>query len=486
MKSFFKYIYILIGVCIFSTHLQAQGVSTLYFLENAPMRHTINPAFQPYSNVYVALPAMGYTSLGIGNNALTMKDLIFQDPTTGKTITALHPNAEGILWNKLPENLKISSDVHVNLLSFGARTGKGEGYFHFNILEHIDLGASVPKTTFGPLLGQSLNDINLNTLNLSASVYTEIAFGYSHQINEKWTIGAKLKVLLGHAHFNGYFEELNMKSNQEATRLYGDGIFQAGGILNSKLINDFVNGNGLPENYLQGQLIEDLKRLNWGGAIDLGLTYKPIQNIQIAASVTDLGIIHWSNGEQAKMAMDTTFSGLGDLKYENYTDQNGNFQSDVFLQDAGDKLLSYLDAMHIHAPEDKAFNQMLTAKINVGVDANVWKNRIGIGVYSRTLIHAKQVSEEVTFGAAFRPFRCLNIAASYSLLNGHSSNLGAAVSIAPYDGIMLTVASDYIPTAFATYETEEKILQLPYETGFVNLTFGVTIVVGTSKKKGQE
>ena len=114
-----------------------------------------------------------------------------------------------------------------------------------------------------------------------------------------------------------------MKSNQEATRLYGDGIFQAGGILNSKLINDFVNGNGLPENYLQGQLIEDLKRLNWGGAIDLGLTYKPIQNIQIAASVTDLGIIHWSNGEQAKMAMDTTFSGLGDLKYENYTDQNG-------------------------------------------------------------------------------------------------------------------------------------------------------------------
>jgi hypothetical protein len=72
------------------------------------------------------------------------------------------------------------------------------------------------------------------------------------------------------------------------------------------------------------------------------------------------------------------------------------------------------------------------------------------------------------------------------LLNGHSSNLGAAVSIAPYDGIMLTVASDYIPTAFATYETEEKILQLPYETGFVNLTFGVTIVVGTSKKKGQE
>ena len=27
----------------------AQQVTTLYFLENAPMRHTINPAFQPVS-----------------------------------------------------------------------------------------------------------------------------------------------------------------------------------------------------------------------------------------------------------------------------------------------------------------------------------------------------------------------------------------------------------------------------------------------------
>ena len=31
----------------------AQQVNTLYFLENAPMRHTINPAFQPVSKGYI-------------------------------------------------------------------------------------------------------------------------------------------------------------------------------------------------------------------------------------------------------------------------------------------------------------------------------------------------------------------------------------------------------------------------------------------------
>ena len=107
MKHLLKYLFAF--VIFMGTSMHAQEVNTLYFMHNAPMRHTINPSFQPESNVYVLLPMIGYTSLGLGNNAITMKDLIFKDPTTGKTITALHPNAEGILWNKLPQNMNINS-----------------------------------------------------------------------------------------------------------------------------------------------------------------------------------------------------------------------------------------------------------------------------------------------------------------------------------------------------------------------------------------
>ena len=215
--------------------VQAQEVNTLYFLHNAPMRHTINPAFQPHSKVYVLLTALGYTTLGVGNNALTMKDLIFQDPTTGKTITALHPNAEGQLWNKLPDILNINANMQLNILSFGARVAKEKGYFHINLSEHIDAGLGIPKSTFGPLLGQSLNDLSLSSLNLSASIYSEIALGYSHQINSKWTIGGKLKLLLGHALIDGSFNELYLKSNTESTRLYGEGNFLVGGIMNTTI-----------------------------------------------------------------------------------------------------------------------------------------------------------------------------------------------------------------------------------------------------------
>ena len=75
-----------------ASSINAQQVNTLYFLENAPMRHTINPAFQPVSKFYLTLPAIGYTSLWAGTNNWTMSDFLFKGPD-GQTITPFHPDA---------------------------------------------------------------------------------------------------------------------------------------------------------------------------------------------------------------------------------------------------------------------------------------------------------------------------------------------------------------------------------------------------------
>ena len=75
-------------ICCVST-ANAQEVNTLFFLENAPMRHLVNPAFQPVSDGYVNFTPLGYMSFWAGNNSLTMRDVIYN--YQGKTITALHP-----------------------------------------------------------------------------------------------------------------------------------------------------------------------------------------------------------------------------------------------------------------------------------------------------------------------------------------------------------------------------------------------------------
>ena len=104
MKAMRKYL-IAAFVALYAIGVNAQQVNTLYFLENAPMRHTINPAFQPVSRGFINFSPLGWMSLSAGNNSLTISDILFVDPTTGKTITPLHPNADRQLFLRQLQNM---------------------------------------------------------------------------------------------------------------------------------------------------------------------------------------------------------------------------------------------------------------------------------------------------------------------------------------------------------------------------------------------
>ena len=115
-------------VALFAFSASAQQVNTLYFLENAPMRHTINPAFQPVSNGYLNFTPVGWMSMEIGNNSLTMSDVLFVDPLTGKTITPLHPNADKQKFlNQFRSMTYANGNMNIGILNFGFRV-KEVGY----------------------------------------------------------------------------------------------------------------------------------------------------------------------------------------------------------------------------------------------------------------------------------------------------------------------------------------------------------------------
>lgn len=470
MKPFLRILVFIVAFLSVSSANYSQQVNTLYFLENAPMRHIINPAFQPVSNFYMTFPAIGYTSLWFGNNGLTMSDVVFKN-NTNQTITALHPTVEGQLWKKMPNMLTIDADLYINLFSFGWRI-REKGYAHLNVSERIAIGAGIPKSTFGLLLNKDLNQLDLTSMNLSASMYTDIAIGYSHIINEHWTVGGKLKVLLGHTHMSGTFDNFNFESSKDITKLSGKGTLQQAGILQQLLTEEGIKINGVSE------VLDYLVPVGYGGAVDLGVTYKPIKNLQITAAISDLGMIHWKKGSTGALRIDTTFTGFGNYAYEDYV-YNGEFQIDSLTADIAHNLEQYGNALHITDITDQAFNRMLNANLNIGVDANFWENRIGVGVYSRTRFYNNHISEEVTLGAALRPCNWFNLAASYSFLNGKWSNLGAAISVAPYDAFMLTVSADYVPMSYAALPSTGKYI-LPYKTSGLNFAIGIAIVAGTN------
>ncbi len=471
----------------FST-ANAQQVNTLYFLENSPHRHYLNPALAPLSDFYLALPAIGYTSLSVGNNSLTLSDFVYKN--NGQTVTFLHPEVENGTANflkSLRNSTLIDTDAQITLLSFGGRT-KHNGYFHVTLNERIEGGVSLPKGLFQFALGGGMHDLNggvntfdLKQLGIRASVYTEIGVGYSHQINEQWSVGGKLKFLYGHAYAGLYNESLDFNASSEEWNLKGKGyamiaapVTQLPAALTADALASYEVGFPQDEDG-DFDLMSTLKPQGLGGAIDLGFTYKPHEQVQIAASVTDLGFIVWNKGVRYNYTVEGVYDGVGELKYEDYSHpETGEFYSDKLLDTVTTRLTDvYSNAFKEGERTDK-FTRMTSPRINVGVDANFWENRVGVGVYSSTRFVDSRVYEEVTLGAAFRPCHWFQIAASYSFLNGKWSNIGAALGIVTYEGIGLTLAADYIPCTYASYDN----IPVPYKTKGINLAFGLNIVIG--------
>lgn len=480
----------------------AQQINTLYFLENAPMRHTINPAFQPISKGFVNISPLGWMSVGVGNTSLTMSDLFYLDPQTGHTITPLHPNGDKQALLKSLNNMTlINGDATLGVVNMGFRI-KEKGYFTIGLNQHIEIGSTLPRAIPQIVLGgfmtnlEGTNSFNLSRLGAAATIYTELAFGYSHQINEQWTVGGKLKVLVGQANIGINAKNLTLDANIEQWNMKGNLELSSSGLFNLPqlaamedepimgVIDELTTNNSPIIDYSNPAKL--IMGGGFGAAIDLGFTYKPNQHVQISAALNDIGFIHWGGANKYTCTMDTTFVGVGEFEYSDpaFHDQEGNFSTQLLLDSALSNMQGLANAIRM-GHSGNAYNKMISAKLNLGIDANFLNNKLTVGLLSATRLYNARLYEEITIGVGYKPFNWLNIAASYSLMNnGKFSNIGAGLSIMPKDGINMTLALDYIPTTYAGIDIKGKTQYiLPYKSKMVNVALGFSVCWGTNPKE---
>ena len=509
---------IFLSIALFAAtlSLQAQQVNTLYFLENAPMRHTINPAFQPVSNGYINFTPLGWMNIGLGNNSLTMSDVLIVDndpnsPTYGQTITPLHPNADrkAFLKSMNFSTLFVNGDITLGLLNMGFRI-KDDGYLTIGLNERIEMGITTPKSMMTFLFGGGMTDLTggINKFDLTGlggglDVYSELGVGYSHRINEQWTVGGKLKLLAGHAHVGLRSKPFTISASTEQWRLQGNMGLEINGPINTEVLPDPTGktvkeyADELKNSGIKFDQLVDYKNVGKmltpagaGAALDFGFTYKPIENLQITAAFTDLGFIYWWKGAKLNCSVDTVFNGVGEIDYGDpaYQDENGKFSTQILLDSVKSRMMGLLNGVAIGGANKSGVARMVSARLNVGLDANFWDNRIGIGILSATRLYNAHLYEEVTFGFAFRPVNWFNIAATYSLLNnGKYSNIGAGLSFMPYDGINMTLAMDYIPTSYAAVPTKAAPnlnyrYLIPDKTKMFNIALGFSICWGSNRR----
>ncbi len=467
-----KKIFAIITAAFCISTISAAETSTYYFMDEVPMRSSMNPAFMPNTQFYLDFIFLPNFSLNVGNNSFAFKDFIFDQ--NGQTITALHPSQNiDDFYKHIRKTTTFDMDFNINILEFGFRF-KERNYLTFGLGLNATGNVLLPRDLFKLALYGTPDEFGVNSFNfkntgLDLAVYGEFGIGYMRRINEQWTIGAKASLLMGYA---GATSKVN-KFGLDASRNSWDVNVNADVHASLPLtFNTDAEGNidfnsAQPYSDYNDYLKLLYQPAGYGASFDVGFTYEPIKHLVISASVTDLGFIYWNRNT-------ITGHAEGDYSFTGVTWEPGD---SIDLAKLGEEAL---DALNLNTADSKGFAQMIHGNFNAAIEYGILKNKISFGLLSHMRFNAQHVTEEVTLAANFRPLDWLKAYLSYSFVNSRWNNIGLGLNLR-VGMFNMFLAMDYIPLNWAqtTFgETSAKPIPLPYNTQRVNLQMGMNWNIG--------
>ena len=329
-----------------------------YFMDTYLYGHTMNPALTANRS---------YASLAIGNiDIQTQSNLsasTFVFPTSSGIVPFLSDavTSEQFL-SKIHRHNSEQVDMRLDLLNFGFWTRSGQ--FHtFSMNLRVAESAAIPYDVFRFLKDGSTdgNNYDLSGLGLRARADAETAYGISFPVTDGIRIGGKVKALVGLAYADARFNRFDVTLSGERWS-----VATEGSALSSNMPVTQTNQPFRPDEFLDLDNFEfsTLRPSGFGAAIDLGATWDVLPWLQLSASVTDLGFIHW------KMDRSTT---QGSWEYTGF--DNIPFEGEGDLQDQLDAKLDQLqNLLEFRRTGSSSSMDFLPATIYLGAKAkpNEW------------------------------------------------------------------------------------------------------------------
>lgn len=312
-------VFFMMLVCTLSAN--AQFLRTSYFMEGTHYRQQLNPALTPTKG-YFNLPVIGAVNATVGSTSLGYQDIIdiIDDGDDFYKSTDF--------MNRLKDKNKLNVNFSTEILSAGWY--KGKNFWSFNIGLRTDIGANLTKSMFTFLnemdgiednWRNSNYDISGQQLNINA--YTEVGLGLSRQINNRLTVGGRVKVLLGIGNMELKLNNVSMNASLPSDADIRSFENLTIGDINSKekiealrnKINAYhatLNVGASLESSFKGLELTGMEEkgyiddfdfdsgnlgvAGYGFGIDLGASYKIMDNLTVSASILDLEFISWSKG----------------------------------------------------------------------------------------------------------------------------------------------------------------------------------------------
>lgn len=395
----------------------AQETSTNYFMQSSVNRHDINPAL--LDKPYVSMPLfMGDFNVGTTGN-FGLKTFVYKmEPTwqgygeNGNNLTTfMHPMVDANEFlGKLKDNNRMSVNLKYQLFGFGFKGFGGINSVEMNLRSNTNL--ALPKSLFGfmkTIGGQEEYDVS--NLGIRSENYVELGLGHSHKINDKLTVGGKVKLLFGLAYADVKANNVKFRMAEDKWAVTGN-VEATAAVMNTKFTTSDKVDPDDPDRHRIDKLDDFKPGLGgFGLAFDLGATYKVMDDLTVSAALTDLGFINWKNAQHASSAGKWEFEGFGKGNHQEEIPINndGRDIGDQF-SDLGDELG---DAFAVYDDGCKSTSRALAATLSLGAEYTlpVYRN-LRFGFLYQSRMAGRHSYHQGRFSANITPVKWFEFAVS--------------------------------------------------------------------------
>lgn len=463
MKKSLRYMAAALTMAAAILPTSAQELRTSYFMETSNYRHQMNPAL--LDSPYVGL-LFSNINIGMTGN-IGAKQFIFD--TNGlpgytgnyRYTTFMDPNVDAATFlNKLHDKNRFDLYLNYNLFSVGFKAWGGVNLLELNLRSNTNLTLPKGLFEFAKTAGEK-EHYEFGGLGMRTQNYMELALGHSRDINKQWRVGGKLKFLIGAAYADFTADNVTLDMTEDAWRIQSNAQMKAS-LLKSDVIHEDPSKNsadGRPR-------VKELDNFGFslpgfGMALDLGVTYKPIDNLTLSAAITDLGFISWKNTHHASSQGDYTFDGFNNIYIGSDKDQTED------IDDQFDQIGDDLEEMFsVYDDGTKTATQALAATLNVGAEYKLPAyDKLKFGFLYTSRIHGKYSWHQGMLNVGVRPVKWFECNVN-----------GAVTSTGVTAGGMLSLKAPHFNFYIAADRFFSKLGKqgVPLNSSNGNITFGMT------------
>ncbi len=408
--------------------LLAQNKAVLYNFTAIPQSLSLNPGADVTYRWYAGVPLLSGISANVGSTGFSAYDLFADNGVNFNT------KLRTIIFST-SRNDKVSLNQQLEVFQGGFKVGdwNNTAYISFGMYEEFDVLSYVPKDLAILALDGNQNYLgkyfNLSDLNARAEMLSVFHVGYNKRENEKLIWGVRGKI------YSSIFDARSTKNSGYLYTIPSNGntmyeqVISADMLLNTSGIAKYDDKDD------DSDVAKDIQKRallggNLGLGFDAGITYYPKKDIQITASVLDVGFIRHTKEVESYRAR-------GTYKYEGilpdfFTGTGGNNITeefnDAFPRDTLKGSYTSWRPVKFNASAQYSFGQTEEESCNCkSSDATAkYNNSVGLQYFAMSTPRTPMMA--LTAFYRKKIFTGLEAKATYTVDSFSSKNIGLGLS----------------------------------------------------------